>query len=108
MSGTESPHVRPATNASATWIHVFPARAEQVRHARKLLALALGDCPMAEEIVLCLSELASNSVLHSASREPGGVVRWGLAEEPQQHTSKGRRSISASCLFICMMQSRLH
>ena len=72
MSGTESPHVRPATDASATWIHVFPARAEQVRHARRFLALALDDCPMAEEIVLCLSELASNSVLHSASREAGG------------------------------------
>ncbi|HUZ54661.1 MAG TPA: ATP-binding protein [Streptosporangiaceae bacterium] len=73
MSGTESRHIRPATHAAATWTHVFPARAEQVRHARKLLALALDDCPMAEEIVLCLSEFASNSVLHSASREPGGV-----------------------------------
>jgi anti-sigma regulatory factor (Ser/Thr protein kinase) len=73
MSGTESLHVRPATHAPCTWTHVFPARAEQVRHARKLLTLALDGCPMAEEIVLCLSELASNSVLHSASREPGGV-----------------------------------
>ena len=73
MSGTESRHIRPAPHAAATWTHVFPARAEQVRRARKLLALALGDCPMADEIVLCLSELASNSVLHSASREPGGV-----------------------------------
>jgi len=72
MSGTESRHVRPATQAGVTWTHVFPARADQVRHARKLLALALDGCPMAEEIVLCLSELASNSVLHSASREPGG------------------------------------
>jgi anti-sigma regulatory factor (Ser/Thr protein kinase) len=73
MPGTESPHILPTTHTAATWVHVFPARAEQVRHARKLLALALEDCPMADEIVLCLSEFARNSVLHSASREPGGV-----------------------------------
>jgi Histidine kinase-like ATPase domain len=72
MSGTESQHLRPATRATDAWTHVFPARPEQVRNARKLLGLALNDCPMTDEIVLCLSELASNSVLHSASREPGG------------------------------------
>lgn len=30
-------------------------------------------CPVADDAVLCLSELASNSVVHSASRQPGGT-----------------------------------
>jgi hypothetical protein len=41
--------------------------------ARTFLAAAIADCPVAADAVLCLSELATNSVLHSASREPGGT-----------------------------------
>ena len=51
----------------------IPARAEQVGQARKLLAGPLGRCPVTDDAVLCLSELTGNSVLHSASRRPGGA-----------------------------------
>ena len=33
----------------------------------------LAGCPAADDAILCLSELASNSVLHSNSRKPGGT-----------------------------------
>lgn len=34
---------------------------------------ALDTCPAADDIVLCLSELATNAVRHSASARPGGT-----------------------------------
>jgi anti-sigma regulatory factor (Ser/Thr protein kinase) len=50
----------------------FRATADQVRDARRFLAQALGDCPLAGDALSCLSELAANSVLHSNSGRPGG------------------------------------
>jgi anti-sigma regulatory factor (Ser/Thr protein kinase) len=52
---------------------VFPARPDQVREARRFVQRILAGQPVADDTVLCLSELASNSVLHSASRLPGGT-----------------------------------
>jgi anti-sigma regulatory factor (Ser/Thr protein kinase) len=49
----------------------FPAEAAQVRRARAALAGWLGDCPQACDAILIASELATNSVLHSASRDGG-------------------------------------
>ena len=51
----------------------FPARPEQVRAARCFTAAALAGCPVADDAVLCVSELATNSVIHSAT------ARWGGA-----------------------------
>jgi anti-sigma regulatory factor (Ser/Thr protein kinase) len=70
MANHRSAH--PARSVQA-WTRKFAARPEQVGQARKFLAAALGDCPVADDAVLCLSELAGNSVLHSASRRPGGA-----------------------------------
>jgi anti-sigma regulatory factor (Ser/Thr protein kinase) len=56
-----------------TWTREFAAVPEQVGQARRFLASAVGGCPVAGDAVLCLSELASNSVLHSASSRPGGA-----------------------------------
>jgi anti-sigma regulatory factor (Ser/Thr protein kinase) len=50
----------------------FPGSADQVRHARRALAEVLADCPAADDIVLCLSELATNAARHSASAKSGG------------------------------------
>ncbi len=57
----------------AEQVRAFDAVPGQVRVARGFLASVIGDCPVADEVILCLSELASNCVLHSASREPGGT-----------------------------------
>jgi serine/threonine-protein kinase RsbW len=50
---------------------VFPGHAAQVRHARKFVAAALSDCPVADTAVLLASELATNAVIHSRSGTGG-------------------------------------
>jgi len=59
----------PATSVSRT----FAATPASVRLARLLLAELLGASPASADAVLCLSELATNAVLHSASARPGGT-----------------------------------
>jgi anti-sigma regulatory factor (Ser/Thr protein kinase) len=40
--------------------------------------LALADCPAADLVVACVSELVANSVTHSLSAGPAGVIRVRL------------------------------
>jgi serine/threonine-protein kinase RsbW len=50
---------------------VFPGCHQQVAHARRFVMRALDDCPATDEAVLCVSELAANAVLHTASGKGG-------------------------------------
>jgi anti-sigma regulatory factor (Ser/Thr protein kinase) len=50
----------------------FPATASQIIRARQYLEGFLADSPLAADAVLCLSEIATNSVIHSNSRSAGG------------------------------------
>jgi Histidine kinase-like ATPase domain len=52
---------------------VFPGRLDQVAAARRFLARLLDGYPVADDAVLCGSELAANCVEHSASGAPGGT-----------------------------------
>jgi two-component sensor histidine kinase len=52
---------------------VLPARPDQVRVARAFLATVLVGCPAADEVILCASELATNSCLYSYSGKAGGT-----------------------------------
>jgi serine/threonine-protein kinase RsbW len=52
---------------------VLPAHRDQVQVARAFIAAILSTCPVASDAVFCVSELATNAVLHSASRNPGGT-----------------------------------
>ena len=57
---------------AGAWSQSFPATPDQVREARQFLRRLLGDWPRVDDALACLSEIASNSVLHSNSRRPGG------------------------------------
>lgn len=71
----------PAGMATATlmsWSRSFPATAAQAGAARRFLAAVLGGSPAAADAVLCLSELATNAIVHSDSGGPGGTFTVGV------------------------------
>jgi anti-sigma regulatory factor (Ser/Thr protein kinase) len=57
---------------------VFAGSADQVRHARDFTRRVLDGCPVAGEVVLLVSEVTSNAVLHTASGQGGvfSVIIW--------------------------------
>ena len=60
---------------------VFPGRQDQVAQAQRIVARALDGCPAADDAVLCVSELASNTLQHTRSGPgwpvPGPRTRQG-------------------------------
>lgn len=51
---------------------LFPGRTEHITAVRSYLAEILDGCPIAEDAILCGSELAANAAIHSRSSRPGG------------------------------------
>ena len=68
--------------APAVTGRVFPGEAWQVREARRFLAGVLDGCPAAGDALVCVSELATNAVLHSRSGRPGGRFTVCAAARP--------------------------
>jgi serine/threonine-protein kinase RsbW len=65
------------TPALGTLVHrslvrVYAGRAEQVAAVRADVRRLLGDGPLTDDALICVSELAANAVRHTASGEPGG------------------------------------
>ena len=61
--------------AATRFTGVYRGRADQVRHARRAVARHLAGCPAVDDAVLVVSELASNAIVHSASRGEFFIVR---------------------------------
>ena len=57
---------------------VFPGRPDQVAHARRFVGRVLKGCPVADDALLCVSELASNAIRHTRTGWSGKfqVVVW--------------------------------
>jgi anti-sigma regulatory factor (Ser/Thr protein kinase) len=75
---------RPAATAAAVVGSLtIPGRPEHVCEARAFVAKALGETsPLADVAVLLTSELVTNAVLHSRSRDAGGMVALMVIEMP--------------------------
>jgi serine/threonine-protein kinase RsbW len=54
-------------------VAAFRGDPEEVRRVRAALRRELAGCPVADDVILCASELATNAVLHSDSRKADGT-----------------------------------
>ena len=62
----------PRTLALATSV-TYQGTIEHIRIVRADLRAVLNECPIADDVILCASELAANAAIHSRSRLPGGT-----------------------------------
>ena len=63
----------PTTFGLRTTEATYPGGTEHIRAVRADLRAVLDDCPRADDVILCASELAANAAQHSRSRLPGGT-----------------------------------
>ena len=75
----------PAAHAPALTA-TYPGDAQHIRAVRADLRPVLGDCPRADDAILCASELAANAALHSHSRLPGGTFTVQAIISPGRYT----------------------
>ena|ERR1035437_1329282 len=67
---------KPATATRFTG--TYPGRPDQVQDARRAVARHLAGCPAQDDAMLIVSELASNAIVHSASRGEFFTIRAEL------------------------------
>jgi len=63
----------------------YPGGTEHVRAVRADLRVVLQECPRADDVILCASELAANAAMHSHSRLPGGTFTVRATVSPDHH-----------------------
>jgi two-component sensor histidine kinase len=66
---------------STSYQGTFYGRPDELARVRKEIAAYLGECPVADDLVLIADELASNSILHTKSRAGSFHVRCELSPE---------------------------
>jgi anti-sigma regulatory factor (Ser/Thr protein kinase) len=72
-----------ATQVRAPMLAVLPGTPQSVSAARQMARQVLGDeHPATQTTMLLVSELVTNSVMHSRSGEPGGSVTIALCSGP--------------------------
>jgi anti-sigma regulatory factor (Ser/Thr protein kinase) len=67
--------MRTAHQTAVRYAATFLGTPAQVGRVRAKMRTWLGDCPRLDDIVLIASELSTNAVLHSASRDESFTVR---------------------------------
>jgi serine/threonine-protein kinase RsbW len=63
----------PRALAPRTSAVTYPGATEHIRVVRADLRAVLHECPMADDVILCASELAANAAVHSRSCLSGGT-----------------------------------
>jgi serine/threonine-protein kinase RsbW len=67
-----APAKAPGTRPPAVHERIYSGALPEIGAVRADFRPLLAECPAGDEVLLCISELAANAVLHSDSREPGG------------------------------------
>jgi anti-sigma regulatory factor (Ser/Thr protein kinase) len=77
----------PAISAvtARTSTNAYPGTTDQARVVRADLRALLSECPHADDIVLCASELAANAARHSRSGRPGATMTVHADIRPGDH-----------------------
>jgi serine/threonine-protein kinase RsbW len=70
MRGPTAPN--PVTLRSTILDRSYPGIAEQIGHVRADVTALLRGCPVTDDLLLVVSELSTNAILHSRSRAAGG------------------------------------
>jgi serine/threonine-protein kinase RsbW len=78
-------HTATAAPPAPPWEATYPGAPGQVRLVRAALRPLLRGCPLADDVLTLVSELAANAVLHSDSRQPGGTFTVRLQHHPGSH-----------------------
>ncbi len=86
MADTASHRSRPVAPGQ-TWTRVFPAHADQIRHARKVVALALEGFPAGAALLQGLAELGGCGL---TGHDSGHLLLFGGSEEmPYEFADRG-------------------
>jgi hypothetical protein len=87
VPGEEQPSLLPyaAEQRGTAWEQAYPGSADQLAYLRAGLRPLLGDCPMADDVILIMSELGANAVRYSRSRERSGTFTARLLDAPGQY-----------------------
>lgn len=70
------------TPKATTFERAYPGSVAQVRRVRADLTPVANSLPFADDLVLLASELSTNAVVHSRSREPGGEFTVRVCVHP--------------------------
>jgi serine/threonine-protein kinase RsbW len=75
----------PTTTGLRTTEVTYPGGTEHIRTVRADLRAVFGDCPRADDVILCASELAANAAQHSRSGLPGGTFTVRATVSPGRY-----------------------
>ena len=75
----------PRTIGLRTGEVTYPGGTERIRAVRADLRAVLDDCPRADDVILCASELAANAAQHSRSRLTGGTFTVRATVSPDRY-----------------------
>jgi serine/threonine-protein kinase RsbW len=85
-TATTEPLPRSVTvHSGGTWENTYRGTEDQLAQMRAGLRPLLRDCPMADDVLLIVHELAANAVRHSRSREDGGTFTARLLTVPGEY-----------------------